>query len=173
MDNIKLGERVRAARGELSLREFAKKCGISHTHLDSIEKGYDPRTGNPVRISMDALAKLSLGTGYSIYYLMGEDPEPAFRGSAYEGMTKTEAELYKFASEVDGLVSNAAEKSMANKERLIKAFGKLTPFQFGEFVDVVEGFSKEDLFELFKYARHIKFDKENPIDQQAEPKEGE
>lgn len=38
MNNNELGEKIRKARGDLSLRDFAKKCGISHTHLDSIEK---------------------------------------------------------------------------------------------------------------------------------------
>ena len=37
MNNNELGEKIRKARGDLSLRDFAKKCGISHTHLDSIE----------------------------------------------------------------------------------------------------------------------------------------
>ena len=53
MDNNALGKAIRKARGDLSLRDYAKKIGISHTHLDSIEKGYDPRTGKPVTISLD------------------------------------------------------------------------------------------------------------------------
>lgn len=28
MDNNKLGNKIREARGDLSLRDFAKKCGI-------------------------------------------------------------------------------------------------------------------------------------------------
>lgn len=66
-----LGERVRKARGELSLREFAKKCDISHTHLDSIEKGIDPRTGKPVTVSVETLEKIAAGAGCSIAYLLG------------------------------------------------------------------------------------------------------
>jgi len=38
MDNNALGKAIRKARGDLSLRDYAKKIGISHTHLDSIEK---------------------------------------------------------------------------------------------------------------------------------------
>lgn len=55
MNNNELGEKIRKARGDLSLRDFAKKCGISHTHLDSIEKGYDPRTGKPVKVSLETI----------------------------------------------------------------------------------------------------------------------
>lgn len=71
-----LGKKIREARGEASLREYAKKCNISHTHLDSIEKGYDPRTGKPVSITIETLEKLSNATGYSIMYLLGKSNEP-------------------------------------------------------------------------------------------------
>ena len=33
-----IGKTVRQLRGNLSLREFAQKCGISHTSIDTIEK---------------------------------------------------------------------------------------------------------------------------------------
>lgn len=66
----KLGDLVRSMRGDKSLRDFAKQCdGLSHTHVDSIEKGFDPRTGKPVNISFDVLAKLARGTGVDINIL--------------------------------------------------------------------------------------------------------
>ena len=58
-----LGKYLKARRGELSLREFSKKCQISHTHLDSIEKGEDPRSGKPVSISTDTLHLIAEGIG--------------------------------------------------------------------------------------------------------------
>lgn len=70
MDNNALGIAIREARGDLSLHDYAKKIGISHTHLDSIEKGYDPRTGKPVTISLDTFIKLSEGTGIPIEKLI-------------------------------------------------------------------------------------------------------
>jgi Helix-turn-helix. len=72
MDNNILGERIREARGELSLRDFAKICEISHTHLDSLEKGYDPRTGKKVSIGWDTLKKISAATGLPVLYITGE-----------------------------------------------------------------------------------------------------
>lgn len=65
-----IGEYIRKCRGEISLREFADKCGISHTHLDSIEKGYDPRTGKPVRVTVDTLKKIAKAMGMSINDLL-------------------------------------------------------------------------------------------------------
>ena len=43
----------------MSLRTFAEKCGISHTHLDSLEKGRDFRTGKQVSITIETLIKIA------------------------------------------------------------------------------------------------------------------
>ena len=62
-DNMKtaseIGKVVRSLRGDMSLRDFALKCGISHTTLDNIEKWYDFRTGKPVQAKMATLQKIS------------------------------------------------------------------------------------------------------------------
>lgn len=58
-----LGKYLRARRGALSLRDFAAKCNISHTHLDSIEKGADPRSGKPVAISTETIRLIADGIG--------------------------------------------------------------------------------------------------------------
>lgn len=65
-----IGEYIRKYRGDLSLREFADKCGISHTHLDSIEKGFDPRTGKPVRVTVETLKKIAKTMGMTINDLL-------------------------------------------------------------------------------------------------------
>lgn len=74
----KLSTFVREKRGNMSLREFAKLCGnISHTQIDSIERGMDPRTNKPVRPTVDTLVKIARGTGVPVAYLAalaaGED----------------------------------------------------------------------------------------------------
>lgn len=67
----KLSAFVREKRGDLSLREFAKLCGnISHTQIDSIERGIDPRTGKPVCPTIETLAKIAKGTNTTAAYLM-------------------------------------------------------------------------------------------------------
>jgi len=60
-DRNLLGLRIREARGNRSLREFAELCGISHTYLDCIEKGSDFRTGKPVRVTADVIKKIADG----------------------------------------------------------------------------------------------------------------
>lgn len=61
MSDYLLGDVVRNYRQEnhLSLRTFGEMCGISHTTIDSIEKGYDPRTGKRVNITNMTFSKLA------------------------------------------------------------------------------------------------------------------
>lgn len=70
-----LGDFLRKQRGKESLRDFAKRCGISHTHLDSIEKGVDPRTQKPVRITTDTLRNIANGlqVNYMLLAALAED----------------------------------------------------------------------------------------------------
>ena len=42
--NNHFGNYIKELRGTNSIRETAKNIGISHTYLNSLEKGYDPRT---------------------------------------------------------------------------------------------------------------------------------
>ena len=58
MEN-KLGNFLKEKRGNMSLRDFANKLDISHTYLDSLEKGYDNRNKKSVRITVDTLSKIA------------------------------------------------------------------------------------------------------------------
>ena len=54
---------------------------------------------------MKTLAKLSLGSGLSLDYLMGKE-DPAFNGTPFEGMSRLKFEIWKeadFMSKLDGL----------------------------------------------------------------------
>ncbi len=62
-----LGQFVKIKRQQmgLSLREFGKLCNMSHTHIDSIEKGVDVRTGRSVNLTGATVAKLAEALGMS------------------------------------------------------------------------------------------------------------
>ena len=70
MDNM-MGEYISTLQKQrsLSLRDLGKLCDLSHTHIDSIIKGYDPRTGKRVRISNDTISKLAAGLGIDETFL--------------------------------------------------------------------------------------------------------
>ena len=59
------GDRLREIRVKrnLSLREAAEKVGISHTYLNALERGYEPRTGRPVNPSARTLVLIAKGYG--------------------------------------------------------------------------------------------------------------
>lgn len=61
-----LGEYLRRLRGKESLRSAAERIGISHTYLDTIEKGYDKRSGNPVKPTPETLKLIA--AGYHVSY---------------------------------------------------------------------------------------------------------
>ena len=109
------GDKIRAARGELSLRDFAKKIGISHTHLDSIEKGYDPRTGKPVKISLDTIRKISEGTGIPLYELIEFDLNELIEIADKPVEQRTEVEAYAH----DFMQKELADLGSSLKETLL------------------------------------------------------
>ena len=74
MEN-KIGEYVKAYRLKkgLSLRAFGELCSMSHTHIDSIEKGVDVRTGRAVNLTAATVSKLANVMGVSEAELLGFD----------------------------------------------------------------------------------------------------
>lgn len=70
-----IGMTVRQLRGEMSLRDFAQKCAISHTTIDNIEKGVDFRTGKPTQVKMSTLQKIATACHVSLSYIIGETAE--------------------------------------------------------------------------------------------------
>ena len=88
-DEREIGTIVRALRGDLSLRAFAERCGISHTSLDNIEKGYDFRTGKPTQPKTATLAKIARAANVPLAYIIGEETE-----KAPDEMSEAERELF-------------------------------------------------------------------------------
>jgi len=66
----KLGELLKELRGKESLRNASERIGISHTYLDTIEKGFDKRSGKPVKPTPDTLKLISKAYDCSYEELM-------------------------------------------------------------------------------------------------------
>lgn len=71
MDN-KLGDFLKKERNNrnMSLREFADYIGISHTYLNKLENGVDPRSGKPVSPTIEMLNDISKSLHVSLEYLL-------------------------------------------------------------------------------------------------------
>lgn len=115
MSDYLLGTFIRNKRESLgmSLREFGRMCDISHTTIDCIEKGYDPRTGKEINITNSTFSKLSNTLGVPIAKLVElsqgikETPAPV-SGSGqyphgYDLLTPEQKEI------VDRLISDLAK----------------------------------------------------------------
>lgn len=63
-----LGDLIKQYRNNknMSLRDFAKQCGLSHTYISALEKNIDPRTGKPIAPTLDTVKYLSKGMNMSI-----------------------------------------------------------------------------------------------------------
>lgn len=70
-----MSELIRKLRGGMSLRDFAAKCGVSHTTIDNLERGIDPRTGKPPQIKMATYEKIIAACGLPTIMTLS-DPEP-------------------------------------------------------------------------------------------------
>lgn len=55
---------------ELSQREFAKKCGLSHGAISALEKGINPNTGEPSKPTWKTIECLAEGMGISVNTLV-------------------------------------------------------------------------------------------------------
>ena len=123
MEN-KLGKFLIEKQGSMSLREFAKRLDISHTYLDSLEKGYDNRTKKPVIITVDTLSKIaealdepleklvSLSKNEDYIPINVNDIDIAF-ASGIKGLNETNKAIIK--STIEGLLAKQ-EKDEENKK---------------------------------------------------------
>ncbi|NGC94739.1 helix-turn-helix domain-containing protein, partial [Staphylococcus aureus] len=65
------GRKIKELRGNQSIREASQNIGISHTYLDSLEKGVDPRSGKERKPTIEVINKISLYYDYSFEELVG------------------------------------------------------------------------------------------------------
>ena len=87
----KIGNLLRELRGKESLREASKRIGISHTYLDTIEKGFDKRSGKEVSPSPDTLRLIAKAYNYPYIDLL--------RLSGYIDEAKEEEEFEAFKND--------------------------------------------------------------------------
>lgn len=67
-----LGEIIKQYRTEheLSQRDFAKQCKLSHTYIAALEKNIDSRTGKPIAPTLDSVKNISKAMNIDIDTLL-------------------------------------------------------------------------------------------------------
>lgn len=70
---------------KLSQRQFAIKCGISNGYISMLEKGINPKTGEPIMPSIGALKIIASGMNISLNDLLVQaDDMPVDLSDAFE-----------------------------------------------------------------------------------------
>ena len=105
---------------KLSIRKASEGIEISHTYLDSLEKGYDPRTNKKRKPTPDILKKISIFYDVPYTTLMvkagyGDKNNPVPVDSFFELLDRSPSELEKIkdSGEIVG-VSSGGKTSKAN-----------------------------------------------------------
>lgn len=109
-----LGELLKRLRGDLSLREVAKRSGLSYSYISSLEKGKHPRTGAPINPTPEILRSLSKAYNYPHEELM--------KLAGYLDK-ETKIEIHKEETEADRLFF---EEYMSWDEKKKEKYRKLT-----------------------------------------------
>ena len=97
--------KLRKERG-LSLRDAAAQIGISHTYLAALEKGRDPRTGNPIvpsqqiLINMCNLYGIEYTKAFTYFSLYTEQDIYDFMGHQLNVLRKADPKRFKSVLEI-------------------------------------------------------------------------
>lgn len=88
----------RASHG-LSQRQFAEACGLSNGYISMIERGYNPKTKEPIICSLPTLQKFAAGMHISLNQLLTDiDDMPVDLG---EGHTENRPALNNESRPID------------------------------------------------------------------------
>lgn len=70
----KIGEMIKEYRttNDLTLRDFANLCGLSHSYISLLEKGIDPRNNKPVIPTLETVERISRAMGISTQEILKE-----------------------------------------------------------------------------------------------------
>ena len=113
------GKKIKKLRGDKSIREASRGIGISHTYLDSLEKGYDPRTGKERKPTIDVISKIAIYYNYEFSDLVDLAnifvPLSALPGEQKEIQTrKIMAQFQNHIDESNKNIKDTLQNIMAN-----------------------------------------------------------
>lgn len=110
-----IGKIIKELRGELSLRDFAQKCDISHTTIDNLEKGIDYRTGKPTQVKVATLQKIADACNVTLSYITGDN----------EGENILEKTSLALFGRSDAMTLNMFEDAINNIRRILSERDKI------------------------------------------------
>lgn len=93
-------------KNDISLRDFAKQCDLSHSYVAKLRKGYDPITKKTVVPSIDTIEKLAKGMNMDLEYLLTM--------SKYLDDDKEQSDLVEESSEIYTFINRNKANVLAN-----------------------------------------------------------
>ncbi|ANE48331.1 hypothetical protein SY83_20895 [Paenibacillus swuensis] len=156
-----LGNFLEHLRGSMSLREAAKRCGLSHVYIRDLEKNKsNAKNGDYIKPSPDTLMKLSSAYNYPYEHLMIKAGYIKEESSQLFNKPFVQMDLNDVSHiEVDDdyVTFNTADKQYKNKIETLSAFS--------EFLDALEdsGFIKTDRHLYANLNKIVDQDEDNGI----------
>ena len=123
-----LMKQYRKAR-DLSQRDFARKCGLSHSLISILEMGVNPQTGKKPQPDLETYRKLAVGMNRSVQDLFND-------------LGNSES-VRLFA--VDSMPVKAEVKNDRELEGLLKIWRVATPERKKAIIRVIKAMSEEDV----------------------------
>lgn len=118
------------ATNDLTLREFAKKCGTSHSYIAMLESSKNSKTGEPIVPTIVMMKKLATGMNMSVNDLISicDDMKISLDGTADIAFAKK---------------TSPTELELSEGERmLIKAFRQIPEDQQKVFLEMGIAYAK-------------------------------
>ena len=118
-----LGKLIKLYRenNHLSLREFAKRCGLSHTYISALEKDIDNRTGKPIAPTLDTVKYVANGMNMSIekiLKILDDEQEFILNAEApkYSDIEKSAAVVFVYGTIPAGIPMECIEDIIDTEE---------------------------------------------------------
>lgn len=113
---------------DLSQRQFAEACGLSNGYISMIERGYNPKTKEPITCSLPTLQKLAAGMHISLNQLL---------------------------TDIDDMpVDLTAEDHTGNRPALKTESRPIDPIDI-ELYDIIAGLPQDKKMEALHYLRYL------------------
>lgn len=136
---MKLGEVIKKYREkhDLSLREFAEKCGLSHAYIAKLEDGKDPRTGKEIEPTLDTVNKIAVAINMSLDELLKiigylDTPSPVDK---ITDSVSDDPELAKFWDEL---------KEREDLQLLFKQTREMSPEDVKKIIRIIKAIEDEE-----------------------------
>lgn len=99
---------------QISEREISSRCGISHSYINQIIKGVNPRTGKSISPTLSTIEKLSKGLEISV-----EDLQKIARGYSEEEVFNKIDKNSSFLIEMENNATNEGVPVGTQKDKII------------------------------------------------------